>query len=370
MRALCPLLVAPLAGLLALGCGSKTGLLIPDSSVEPDAGMDGAVCMPGELVLTRRGAQVIFTIDRSNSMADRLEGGDPMPGEPTRWEILQDALGATLPISDPLLEVGAKFFPGVIPEDVMSPAEACLVDSGIDLEPRRGNAPQLLRFFETTEPRGGTPTAVGLGEISTWIGMNPAPGIPRFVVLATDGGPNCNPDVGIPTDVCLCTGTREDCLSPIVSPYNCIDEQRTQDAIARLFAGQGVPVYVIGIDNPARPDLMEVLDRMAIAGGRPRPDDGGSRFYSVRRTEDLRGALTTITESIARCVFTVLPAPPASGAIELSIEGTLIPRDPTRTEGWDFTTPDRREVSLFGGACERAVAADGVVDAIVPCPPR
>src|SRR5262249_21865205 len=146
-----------------------------------------------------------FAIDRSNSMADALTGGPPMPGEENRWQLLRDALAATLSPAD-LLEVGAKFFPRVLADDVHDPVQACMVDRGIDLPPTRGGSPALLSVFESTQPRGGTPTAFALGEVRDWLVTHPITGVPRFVILATDGGPNCNPDTGVPPDMCLCTG--------------------------------------------------------------------------------------------------------------------------------------------------------------------
>lgn len=382
-------LTLSLAALAASGCGAKTGLTIPDADVEPDAGMDAgvdagpdagpdaAVCVPDELALERRGAQILFTIDRSNSMGRTLDDMDPEPGEPSRWELVQEVLDEVLSEADPeLLEVGAKFYPQRDIPMMATPEQACSVDPGIDLRPAPNNADRLLRFFDTTEPNGGTPTAAALGEVRDFFERRPALNVPRFVVLATDGGPNCNPMPDIGPPMCTCTGQPAQC-DPRDPPlgvgefasYNCLDEGPTLDVVERLFEELSIPVYVIGIDDPTRPDLADVLDRMAVTGGRPRDEDlGGRRFYSVRRPDDLRGALTTITESISNCVFSVEPAPSADASVSVTIDGLRVARDRTRTEGWDFTTPDRDELTLFGGACARATATEGEVLAVVECP--
>jgi hypothetical protein len=362
-------LASALAALLA-SCGAKTGLLVPDASLQPDAGFDAGTCRPIPVALERRGAQIFFTIDRSNSMADTLDGREPRPGEPSRWEITGETLGVVLADADPILEIGAKFYPRVFVTEPSGPAVACSVDRGIDLVPARANAPYLLAIFRTTPPVGGTPTAAALDEVRRFIESQPNDGLPRFVILATDGGPNCNPDTGVPSSECLCTGTRDMCLVPEFGPYNCIDELRTLEVIRALFGSDGVPVYVIGIDDPTRPDLGDVLDRMAVAGGRPRGVAGERQFYSVRRPDDLRGALTTITESISRCVFTVAPAPGANADLEVRVGGVAIPRDPTHTDGWDFNDPAHRELTMFGSACERVTAGAAAVEADVFCPPE
>lgn len=363
---------ACLAVLALTSCGAKTGLLVPDASREPDggldAGTDAGMCRPEPLVLVRRGAQVVFVIDRSNSMRDTMDGRQPEPDEPRRWDVLADTLGEVLRDADPLLEIGAKFYPRWTDEPPTTAEEACTTSPGMDLVPARNNHGALLRLFTTTQPRGGTPTAVALSEVRDYLSRQLSPGVPRFVILATDGGPNCNPDTGVHHSRCLCTGRPADCSdSPTFGPYNCIDEDRAVAATRSLFEGLGVPVYVIGMDDPTRPDLADVMDRMAVAGGRPREVPGERQFYSVRRTADLQGALETITDSISRCVFALSP-PPLTAVLELTLDGVSVPHDLLRSEGWDFTRTDRSEITLFGDACERASRSDGQVVAEITCP--
>jgi len=361
---------------LLLGCGAKTGLLIPDADLPYDAGMDGGhdagidapICMPQPVSLMRRGAQVLFVLDRSNSMDDTISGEDREPDDPrpSRWDVLGTTLGDVLSGGDPLLEVGAKVYPSV-DMPISTPMEACMVDPNIDVAPGPGRVSQLVELLNTTIPAGGTPTAEALGAAERFFVGRPSPGVPRFIVLATDGGPNCSPDPDVPHTECVCTGGPMDCLDPTFGPYNCIDEGNTVDVITRLFGELSIPVYVIGIDDPSRPDLADVLDRMADAGGRPRDVPGARRFYSVGRRDELEGALTTITETIARCVFELSPVPPLDATLELDMDGLLIARDGTRTEGWDFTAPDRSEITLFGGACARVTGADATVSADILC---
>ncbi len=357
-----------LVALLA-SCGAKTGLLVPDAGALPDGGPDAGMCRPIPVALERRGAQIFFAIDRSNSMQKTIDGGEPTPFDPSRWDVMGRTLSAVLTGADPTLEIGAKFYPRVFADRPGSPMEACSVSMGIDLAPARGNAGALLSIFTRTQPEGGTPTALALDEVRSFIEGHPDPGVPRFVILATDGGPNCNPDTGIPFTECLCTGVPTDCTTdPTFGPYNCIDEDRTLRVVRELFTTDGAPVYVIGIDDPTRPDLADVLDRMAVAGGRPRDVAGERQFYSVRRPDDLRGALTTITDSISRCVFTVMPTPGPGADLDVRLDGALVPRDAGHVEGWDFTGGTRAEVTFFGSACEQITAVGGAVTAEVLCP--
>ncbi|MFW5877443.1 MAG: vWA domain-containing protein [Myxococcota bacterium] len=360
---------------LCLGCGARTGLPLPDGGgpAPRDGGMDapavtdGATCEPTRLGLRQPGAQVLFALDRSASMASNLQGVTPLPGEPSRWELVVDALQQVLVDADPLLRFGATLYPDVEPGD-SGPQALCNVDPGIDLPPGPNNESTLNDLLaSSTDPNGGTPTAVALREVRDFFEANPAASdTPRNVVLATDGAPNCNPDTGVHRSRCVCTSERSFCLDPMVGDYNCLDEDRTVAEIEGLFMDLGIPVYVVGIENPARPDLGDVLDRMADAGGRPRDEPGERRFYDVQEPGDLQAAFASITDGIARCTFTVQRTPTDDAAVEVRVAREPVPRDPV--DGWDFTADDRSEITLFGSACERASAGGVRVTARETCP--
>jgi hypothetical protein len=114
----------------------------------------------------------------------------------------------------------------------------------------------------------------------------------RHIVLATDGGPNCNQDLAPAT--CNCIEDSDECrsLPPQFGRYYCLDDDRTVEQVAAL-AAEGISTYVIGIDDPRTPRLTDVLNRMAIAGGRANPR-GGEQYYSVRLRDDLLNAFRTI----------------------------------------------------------------------------
>ena len=94
-----------------------------------------------------------------------------------------------------------------------------------------------------------------------------------------------------------------------------------------------------------------MLDAMAVAGGRPLPPSAPQRFYDVQSPEDLDDALISITDSIARCVFTFDQLTPDDLGV-IAIDNVEIQRDTTRENGWDYT--GEGEITLFGSACGRA----------------
>ena len=63
---------------------------------------------------------------------------------------------------------GAVFFPR--PPSGPNPPieELCSVLTDIDFAPRRNNADNILRVFQSTGPSGGTPTFLGLQLVRNW----------------------------------------------------------------------------------------------------------------------------------------------------------------------------------------------------------
>jgi hypothetical protein len=137
--------------------------------------------------------------------------------------------------------------------------------------------------------------------------------------------------------------------------------------MTETFTRFGIPIFVIGIADSSRPALSAYLDRMAIAGGRPRMEPGGRSFYSVRSPEELDGAFRQITGSISRCAFISPSVPVDEMTFSVEVNGRVVPRDPM--SGWTWVNRARGELELHGAVCDEANGPGGVVVAIVDsCP--
>jgi hypothetical protein len=367
--AVAALLLGPLSG----GCGAKTGLLIPDAEVredadvDPDVEPDEDVCIPEIVQIDRRRSQILFVIDRSSSMLWSIDESFPEPGEPTRWELLRNALDTSLFMVEDFTELGAKFFPAFLPYDPV--AYACENSAGVDVAVGLGTRAAVMQVFVDTYPTGGTPTALALAEARDSFLANPRPGIDRYIILATDGGPNCRELAPVPPSSCICTGPAEVyCVDPLIDYVNCLDAERTLSIIDDAFGEHGIPVYVVGIEDPSRTDLTDFLDDMAVAGGRPRPEPSERRFYSARREGELEEAFETILEATARCVFSVRRTTLMDDRLEISIDDEFVPRDPDRVDGWDWTDVETGQLTFFGHACELAGEQGARVQGVIPCP--
>jgi len=171
---------------------------------------------------------------------------------------------------------------------------------------------------------------------------------------------------------CTCTSRREACFDPLNPDstdgiYSCVDDPRMTNTLTETFSTFGIPVFIIGIPDDSRADLTDYLDRMAIAGGRPRTVPGERAFYSARSDRELRDAFEQITGSISRCAFISPSVPTDDSQFFVSVDGMRLSR--SDVDGWTWTNPARGEIELHGAACERANAAGAVVEAIVDnCP--
>lgn len=352
-------------------CGSRTGLFGPDGLGDGGRNEGGAFtdgpppdanpCIPGKFTLEVATAQLMFVIDRSGSMAFSLAGDEtPPPGVRTRWEVLRDGLRSVVLPFDAQIAMGAKFFPEPPPDGADS-EEACRTDVGVGIPPQRGNVQKILDQFSATEPRGGTPTAEAVRLAAQFLTQQR--GVARTIVLATDGAPNCNPDLDARS--CVCTTPRFPCsANPGRGRYSCLDDRRSVDTIAEI-AQQNIPVYVIGIGSTESPQFLQVLDRMAVAGGRPRAT--APRHYSVQSASDMNAALEDIRDSVASCTYLTPSSPVDPNAISVELDGVDIPRDVTRQNGWDWVDQAYGTIAFFGDACKTAGSGSAQVSGVVSC---
>src|SRR5262249_15271955 len=140
-------------------------------------------------------------------------------------------------------------------------------------------------------PSSSTPTRVavqmGTAYMKTLTDSNP-----KFLLLSTDGLPNCIPTANGGT----CTN-------------NCQngDMQGAIQAVTDA-ATAGFPTFVIGIATSSDPTSDQTLNGMAMAGGKPQAN-GPPYYYPVMNQADLSAALTSIVSIASTCVFTIPPAP-------------------------------------------------------------
>jgi hypothetical protein len=358
-----------LAVACAGGCGAKTGLLVPDVISPPDVAdvIDAPDvpdvpdvprrCVSGNFDLVGRESEVLLVLDRSGSMNQRLGGM-------SRWQLLRNALAATLPRFEDRINVGALFFPE---DGAASRTAACAIANvpSVDVIPSFRATPRVLSVLDNSGTGGGTPTAAALQRAYTYFVRNPSRLRARYLLLATDGAPNCNPDLDGST--CRCTGGGS-CRTS--DPTRCLDDVRTVDIVRQIANNPVAPMatYVIGIANDDETVFASTLTAMAVAGGRPkRLADGRATYYDVREPDDLATALNAVQNAVARCTFLAPSRPREGTTITILVNGVAAVRDETRANGWDWTDRALGEITLFGPACPADASLSTRVSARVAC---
>jgi hypothetical protein len=259
------------------------------------------------------------------------------------------------------MEIGALLFPTVSSTDLnANGAAACAVGGSADLTPATGNVNALLNLLYLTEPGGGTPTSDAMGVAARLLLGFRAATTARAIVLATDGAPNCNASLNPRT--CDCTADNQDCSH---DARDCLDDARAVQAIAS-YASQGLPTYVIGIQDEGVSENTAVLDEMAKAGGRPQVGATTS-YYAASSEADLDAALVAIRDQVGACTFLTTSVPGAEGSITVSAGGTIVPYDPTDQSGWSWGDKSNGQIVFAGSTCTNITSANLALTAQVVC---
>jgi len=338
----------------AVAAGDAAGSFGFDgSSLAPPGcgvGPDGGVCDCIDSPLLVDPPNFYFVLDRSGSMVDE-----------DKWMTVRTAVIELMTAIGPRASFGATAFPGQ--------AGGCAPGTEV-MSLRRGDSPsgaigpttKTLADALWRVPSGGTPTA---GTLAALADRLPKVAGKTYVILATDGGPNCGQQ-SCGADACIlnieringCTPTGAPCCAD--SPSLCLDSDATVAAVAKLKAG-GVPTFVIGV--PGSQAYAPLLDRLAITGGTRQPT-GSTAYYRVDKADkaDLTAALRQVAARIvATCTYELKEAPPDSNRVNVYLDEVAVPKS-----GW---TLSGKTVTLIGDTCARVMRGDVMdVRIILGCP--
>jgi hypothetical protein len=364
------------------GCGSNHPPALGDYTTEPPAGDDagspptidlggpphvpmcnlgpeGGVCACADETLLGDAPNIYFVLDRSGSM-----------NEFGKWGKVQLALEKVAIALGPRVSVGAAVFPDP-GNDGCSP--------GVEVfPPRRGDAPAgtpgpteaiFITILSRIPAAGGTPTATTLTSLLPRLKSLPGK---TYVILATDGGPNCNANANCGADQCTfniestvgCSPTGPNCCT---DPYTgagkaCLDSQPTIDAVAAI-AAVGIPVYVVGV--PGSAPYANLLDKLALAGGTARGSE--PQYYAIDTADQtvFQSVLSTIAAKITgTCTLTLDNVPPEPGRVNVFFDERVLPQ--SGPDGWVL---NGSEVTILGASCQK-ILAGAVLDVriVAGCP--
>lgn len=289
--------------------------------------------------------------------------------EDNRWDQVRRVVGQILRGLGPRANFGATVFPGFQTTTCAPSKEVLPISPGDPPGSTDGPTTDALLTATARRPSGGTPTAEALRAVAQRLrGVTGK----TFVILATDGGPNCNAGAACEFDQCLANiedtpdcpseGPFNCCAPPEGDPLGCLDAMPTTSAVLALKA-QGIPVYVVGL--PGAATFSALLDTLAESGGTALAKS--PKYYRVDNTSgtDLLSALKKIAAKItATCEFRLKESPAAPNRVNVYLDEKVLAKDPI--DGW---TLEDDKITLVGKACSSVLAGDVLsVRIIAGCP--
>ena len=249
------------------GLAGSTGM-VPTISVDasPRADANGASTPDMNCASVNQGAaplppDILIIQDRSGSM-DWSADATCMRncGANSRWSQVTAALNQVVSTTDTMVNWGLKFF---------GSSNSCTVTPAPEVPIGPMNGAAIVAAIGRTTTGSPTPTRNGMNAAAAYMATL-TDANPKYLLLATDGEPTCNPDLP-------------------ASMMNTADSAGAQQAVTDAF-NLGFKTFVVGIGDTMG---AATLDQMAINGGMPQTGATTS-FYQVTDTASLVAALQTI----------------------------------------------------------------------------
>ena len=285
---------------------------------------------PDVLLVLDRSSSMYYTIDQDCfcSDADAAAAGTTnyslctnTTNCSTRWAALEPAVSQTV-ANSPDVNWGLKFFP-------TANAGQCSVSSTMEVAVGPNNASAVNSAVQSATVSLSTPTTLALNAATAYL-KTLTDNRPKFILLATDGQPNCAGGNIQNTDV------------PGAS------------AAAKAAYDAGFPVYVVGIG----PNL-SILTQMASSGGT-------TDYYPVSSPQQLVDAFAAISQIVASCTFTLSSTPPDINNVAVYLDKNLVQKDPAN--GWSFGGGNQTIV-LNGTTCDSVKSGTATsVELLFGCP--
>jgi len=360
------------AGDVAGAAGQAQGPSVP--ACESFAGLDQ--CGVTSVEATFSAANVLLVIDKSSSMDDQPQGFSL-----NKWDALKAALEPALAAVQDEMSFGLLLYPfaeqAQIPLDCFEgccevPAGSAAVEVGI--EPGTSSATKVMAALDASAPGGGTPTAAALDAALSYFTTGDGKDLKgdRFVLLATDGGPNCGtndttcaPDHCTPNLDGLCPAEQGNCCDGEGS--YCLDDAAVVQKI-RALADASVQTFVVGI--PGTEAYADYLNGFATAGGVPNPN-APPAYYAVSAEDGVEALTRTFvditTHLVRSCEVELGPGAPEKKLVNVAVDCDVVPF--ADGAGWDISGDAPTTLLLAGDTCQR-VQREGArrIDVVYGCP--
>lgn len=294
---------------------------------------DSTGCAQNDVPIQAYPPDIMIVQDRSLSMTDDVNdqvcaggslSGDGDCGSASKWSQTIAAIEAVVQatqttvnwglwfLGDEVAQCGASTTPVVpmtyIPQDSYTPVQTALDTNTFTGAP-------------------GTPTAAVMTSASAYM-LTLTDSNPKFILLATDGEPNC-----------------------AQGNLNTNDPNGATNAI-KSAAAAGIATFVVGIGNVS--SATSTLNMMATAGGEAQKGTA-TQYYAVTDTASLQAALTTIVGQALSCTISLANAPKGSFQVLISATdaaGNKVEVPSSATDGWAYTDTTKTSITLIGSYCD------------------
>ena len=216
---------------------------------------------------------IMLVLDQSGSMSETPAGTFPKQGEKSKWQILQDAIVAVINKYGDQVPFGLELYTGFGADN-----QECYKLTKIDVEPAHDTAAAIIAKVKAAKPDSGTNTGEAVKRAASSKAMaDPSRG--QFIVLVTDGDPNCN------------TGDEGGDAVYTVSEIN-----------AAAKRSPPIKTYVIGFDGMSGGVNPDNLNKMAKAGGVPIMGCTGAAnsrcYYSASNAQKFIDAINKVINEV------------------------------------------------------------------------
>jgi len=299
------------------GGGSSSG-----SGGDVGLGMDASTsCGQTNVSVMPEPPDILIVQDKSLSMNQDASGANCNTPGCSKWSQVSAAIDTVVMATQTTVNWGLVFF---------GTDSMCGVSSTpiVPITPSVSYTP-ISQAYANNQPSSYTPTEAAVNAAVTYM-QTLTDTNPKYLLLATDGLPNCKPGDRNVTD----------------------DDSPGAEMAVTSAKTAGFPTFVVGIGNTMG---TATLNQLAMNGGEPQVGSAdGNSFYEVNSTADLVTALNKIVGMVASCTIPLTGvngtlAKVAVSAKDASGNTIQIMQDPTN--GWSYTGSSMTTIILNGTAC-------------------